>query len=212
MVVATFPNATSSWSVGSWVRLLDETASFSEWETVISTESHGGWETNIDCGPVIPAAHFGFWKGPNPGDYDYVEDGGLSFNVWTHIAAVVDGENLILSLYVNGVLTASTAVLQTITANNASLYVGRWALTQKVRGPMRGTWTTSSFTVVRSRRKKSQSSCSTPRRMWALSSAAHQKFFRPLGAGPTCFDGASPQTPRRLRGRASSDQTSCGRH
>jgi hypothetical protein len=138
MSVSSFPNATSSWSVAGWVRLVDEIVSTSQWETVISTEGHGGWEINVDRSKPTPGAHFGFWKGPNQGDYNYVECFCLAFAKWMHAAFVVDGQALTLSVYVDGTLSGTTSIAQTIAPNNATLYVGRWPLDSDATRPYAG--------------------------------------------------------------------------
>lgn len=126
MSAADFPNATSSWTVSMWVRLTDDTTTTESWVTAMSTEDTGGWEINIDRGQATPGAHFGFWKGPAQGDYYGLDCYCVAFQKWTHIAGVVDGDTLIASLYVDGKLDASAAIVRTISPGSPTLYVGRW--------------------------------------------------------------------------------------
>jgi hypothetical protein len=126
MSAASFPNATSSWTVSTWVRLTDSSATTESYKTVVSTENMGGWEINIDRAQATPGAHFGFWKGPAQGDYYGIDCYCMAFQRWTHIASVVDGDALTASLYVDGTLKASTAITRAISPGSPTLYVGRW--------------------------------------------------------------------------------------
>jgi hypothetical protein len=121
-----FPNATATWSVAAWVRLTDATASTASYKTVISTESDGGWEMNIDRSGEVPGAHFGFYKGADLGGYYGSDCSCMTFNQWTHIAATVDPDTLLLTLYVNGTLADTRAITTTISPGSAIVYIGRW--------------------------------------------------------------------------------------
>lgn len=126
VAVSPFPNATANYTVATWVRFAGETAATDRWETVLTTENTGGWELNIDRSTDTPGLHVAFWKGPLLGDYNYLTCACLKLGTWTHVAGVVDGEALTLSLYVDGILQGSTAVAQTIAPGYATLYAGRW--------------------------------------------------------------------------------------
>ena len=124
-----FPNATQSWSVSAWVRLTDATASTEVLKTVISTEIEisGGWEMNIDRTMTQPGAHFGYWEGSVVADYYRLTCFCMGFGEWTHLAASVDADSGTLSLYVGGVLRASTPITVPILPGLSTLYIGKWA-------------------------------------------------------------------------------------
>lgn len=125
---ASFPDATSSWSVSAWVRLTDSTPTTETYKSVISTEAPGagGWEMNINRSEAEPAAHFGFWKGPMVGDYYGVDCFCMAFQQWTHVVGVVDDGALSVAVYVNGALGDSMPITQTVLPGTPTLYVGRW--------------------------------------------------------------------------------------
>ncbi|WP_437681433.1 RICIN domain-containing protein [Sorangium sp. So ce131] len=127
MTVGEFPNATSSWTVSAWVRVLtDEPPADDTLRTVISTENTGGWELNIDYGHEALGIHFGFWKGPEISDYHSALCSCLELQRWVHAAGVVDGEALAMSLYIDGRLHRTMPIEKTISPGPTSLYVGRW--------------------------------------------------------------------------------------
>lgn len=127
MTVGGFPNAASSWTVSAWVRVLTgEPPAGDTLRTVISTASSGGWELNIGYDGEARGMQFGFWKGPETGDYHRVLCSCLELQRWTHAAGVVDGEALTMSLYIDGRLHSTEPIERTISPGPTSLYVGRW--------------------------------------------------------------------------------------
>ncbi|WP_438032469.1 RICIN domain-containing protein [Sorangium sp. So ce204] len=127
MTVGDFPNATSSWTVSAWVRALaDGPPANDTLRTVISTEDTGGWELNIDYDGEARGMDFGFWKGPEISDDHRLRCSCLELQRWTHAAAVVDGEGLSMSLYIDGRLYRTEPIERTISPGSTSLYVGRW--------------------------------------------------------------------------------------
>ncbi|WP_437726971.1 RICIN domain-containing protein [Sorangium sp. So ce861] len=126
MTVGEFPNATPSWTVSAWVRVLtDEPPADDTLRTVISTANTGGWELNVDHGGEAPGLQFGFWKGPESSDHHHVLCSCLELQRWTHAAGVVDGEALTMSFYIDGRLHSTAPIEETIAPGSASLYVGR---------------------------------------------------------------------------------------
>jgi hypothetical protein len=132
--VASFPDASASWSVSAWVRLTDSTATTETYKTVISTEDpdEGGWEMNINRSEAEPGAHFGFWKGPALGDYYGVDCFCMAFQQWAHLVGVTDDGALTVAVYVNGALGDSEAITQTIRHGTPTLYVGKWGGTGRL--------------------------------------------------------------------------------
>ncbi|XXY48488.1 RICIN domain-containing protein [Sorangium sp. So ce269] len=127
MTVGDFPNATASWTVSAWVRVLTgEPPADDTLRTVISTENTGGWELNIDYGGEAPGVQFAFWKGPEISDYDLVLCSCLELQRWTHAAGVVDGEALTMTLYIDGRFYSTVPIEKPISPGPTSLYVGRW--------------------------------------------------------------------------------------
>jgi hypothetical protein len=125
--VPRFPDATSSFTVSAWVRLADGTQTTTErWTTVVSTEASGGWEVNVDHIDPEPALHFGFWKGPNPGDYEGHSCPGLTFGVWSQIAGVVDTANSTYTVYRDGKVCFPTPTEHKILPGSATLTIGEW--------------------------------------------------------------------------------------
>lgn len=126
MAVDSFPNATASWSVSAWVRLTSDEPAPEVLATVVSTENIGGWEINIDYAQSPPGMHFGFWKGPETSDYQFLICFCMEPRRWTHAAAVVDGEARTMSLYLDGQLDQAAPIDVTIAPGSDTLYVGRW--------------------------------------------------------------------------------------
>ncbi|WP_437737199.1 RICIN domain-containing protein [Sorangium sp. So ce1335] len=126
MTVGEFPNATPSWTVSAWVRVLtDAPPADDTLRTVISTESSGGWELDIDYDGEAPGIHFGLWKGPELSDHHRLLCSCLELQRWTHAAGVVDGEALTMSLYIDGRLHSTEPIDRTTSPGATSLYVGR---------------------------------------------------------------------------------------
>ncbi|XXX78317.1 RICIN domain-containing protein [Sorangium sp. So ce134] len=126
MTVGEFPNATPSWTVSAWVRVLtDEPPADDTLRTVISAENTGGWDLDVDYDGEAPGIRFGFWKGPETGDYHHILCSCLELQRWTHAAGVVDGEALTMSFYIDGRLHSTVPIEKTISPGTTSLYVGR---------------------------------------------------------------------------------------
>jgi hypothetical protein len=127
VTVAAFPDATPGFSVSAWVRLNQYTQGTTDdtnWGTIVSTETSGGWEMNIDQFSTSPGINFGFWRGPNQGDYDSYTCSCLDLGRWTHFMAVVDGSRKAFDVYVDGELRNTTAFSQNILPGSPTLTVG----------------------------------------------------------------------------------------
>jgi hypothetical protein len=129
--VPQFPPATSSFTVSAWVRLAQYTqtpATGAEWATVVSTEDSGGWEVNIDHSNPRPAVNFGFWKGPDQGDYEGDTCTGVQLNTWTQVAGVVDLSTSTFSVFLDGKLCFSATSENVILPGSPTLTIGAWPL------------------------------------------------------------------------------------
>jgi hypothetical protein len=127
VTVTAFPDATPSFSVSAWVRLNQYTESTTDdthWATIVSTESSGGWEFNVDQSAASPGLNFGFWRGPNQGDYNFYTCYCLKLGRWTQFSAVVDGSRMAFDVYVDGALQNTTAFAQNILPGSPTLTIG----------------------------------------------------------------------------------------
>jgi hypothetical protein len=132
VAVSQFPDATSNYSVSAWVRISSysqDTSDTGQWGTVISTEvgNTGGWELNIDHRQASPVLNFAFWKGPNTGDFDYVDCDCLPLGRWTHVVAIVESTTATLTMYVDGNLSATSNFARGILPGSSELHMGTWA-------------------------------------------------------------------------------------
>jgi hypothetical protein len=138
VTVDTFPDAPSSFTVSTWVRVAGF-APDSGLETVTSTEvvfdadttgvtAAAGWELNID-GPLDAGAYFqaAFWD-RIAGQYTYSNCTCLPLGVWTQFAFVVDGIAHTMTTYVNGQPSSVVAAPDSITPGTPSLNMGRWSI------------------------------------------------------------------------------------
>jgi hypothetical protein len=127
VTVVAFPDATPDFSMSAWVRLNQYTQSTSEdthWATIVSTETSGGWEVNIDQFSAAPGLGFGFWRGPNQGDYEGYSCYCMEVGRWTQITTVVDGSRMAYEVYVDGELRNTTAFAQNILPGSPTLAIG----------------------------------------------------------------------------------------
>jgi len=130
--VPRFPDVAASFTVSAWVRLASYTQASSgddQYTTVISTENSGGWEVNIDKIDPSPKLHFGFWKGPNTGDYVGQSCPGLVLERWTQVVGIVDTSSAtasIFSIYLDGQLAFTTTTPHKIQPGSPTLTIGAW--------------------------------------------------------------------------------------
>ncbi len=126
---ARFPDATSSFTASAWVRFpTGVPATTAKWTTVISTENSGGWEINVAHDTTPASLHFGFWVGPNQGDYDGFTCTGAPLDRWSQIAFVIDTTVSTVSVYRDGALCESGVTEHKILPGSATLTIGAWPL------------------------------------------------------------------------------------
>lgn len=126
--VPSFPNASPSWSISLWVRVPEAELGYG-YASVITTEDAlvGGWEVNLTDAPGELRYHFGYFTGPGAYEYAYHDCRCLQPDRWAHLAVVVDGSAMTLSFYLDGILESRTAIARTILPGSPTLYLGRWA-------------------------------------------------------------------------------------
>jgi len=127
-----FPQATASYTVAAW--LLVQSGDFDPpIGAIVSTEAPFGlgWSMNLvlpQPGVTGPATYsFGYWIGPEPGDFATVRCNCFVWNEWVHVAAVLDLPSSSLVLYVNGVESDRLTTTTPIMPHQGTLYLGRWA-------------------------------------------------------------------------------------
>jgi Concanavalin A-like lectin/glucanases superfamily len=127
--VPRFPDATSSFTTSAWVRFpTGVPATTAKWTTVISTEDTGGWEINVGHDTMPAPLHFGFWVGPNQGDYDGFTCTGAPLDRWSQVAFVIDTTVSMVSVYRDGILCQSGVTEHNILPGSATLTIGAWPL------------------------------------------------------------------------------------
>jgi hypothetical protein len=124
------PAATPSWSISLWLRMSDEqlaSTSSDVFTQVLSTEDFrsGGWQINLDRRLAQPRYVFSYWSPPLM-DYIGVECSCVQTGVWVHLAATVDTNTDLISLYLNGAFADRETRPSDITAGDSTLYFGRW--------------------------------------------------------------------------------------
>jgi len=131
--VQRFPDVASGFTVSAWVRLASYTQTAlneKQWTTVVSTEASGGWEVNVDHLAPEAALHFGFWIGPNSGDYVGQSCAGVTLGAWNQIVGVVDPSTATVTstftVYLNGMPCLSTTTPHRIVPGSATLNIGQW--------------------------------------------------------------------------------------
>jgi len=132
VTVPRFPDIAASFTVSAWVRLASYTQAASadeQYTTVISTENSGGWEVNVDNGDPIPQLHFGFWIGPNTGDYLGRSCPGLVLGRWMQVVGTLDTSSAtasIFSVYLDGEQAYTTSTPHVIQPGSPTLTIGAW--------------------------------------------------------------------------------------
>jgi len=128
--VQRFPDATSSFTVSAWVRLasyVQASPSDDQWTSVVSSEQMGGWEVNVDHLEPEPGLHFGFWKGPEPGDYVGQSCLGATIGAWNQIVGMVDPStaDVTFTIYLNGERCFQTTTPHRILPGSPILDIGQ---------------------------------------------------------------------------------------
>lgn len=129
LTVSGFAAATPNWSVSVWIRLSDaqlaaDSGLFTE---VLSNEvmDSAGWQINIDKRLVQPRFVFSYWAPPLT-DYVGTECSCVDTDAWIHLAAVVDVDANLLTLYRNGVVADQMTRPSDILPGDPTLYFGSW--------------------------------------------------------------------------------------
>jgi hypothetical protein len=130
VAVPGLPAPTPSWSVSVWLRISDEqlaSTSSDVFTQVLSTENFrsAGWQINVDKRLAQPRYVFSYWSPPLM-DYIGVECSCVQTGVWVHLAATVDTNTNLISLYLNGAFTGRETRPSDIVAGDSTLYFGRW--------------------------------------------------------------------------------------
>jgi hypothetical protein len=129
VMVPSFPTATPSWTVSTWIRLsAEQLAMDSEmWVSILSVENYfdGGWQLNIDNRRSQPRFDFAYWAPPLSA-YVFALCECVAVGRWIHLAAVVDSEANRVTLYVDGAVGNQQAKPSDIPPGDSTLYMGRW--------------------------------------------------------------------------------------
>ncbi len=131
--VPSFPNATPDWTVALWVR--PASGDFGEsFVTLISTENVfvGGWEMNVRLTPADTKFQFGYYQGPGDSDYVTIDCACVAPGQWSHIVSVVNGTAGTMSFYKDGIAQSTRTVPISIKPGNATLYMGRWHMPERL--------------------------------------------------------------------------------
>lgn len=119
-----FPQASSSFTVALWYR-----APLGDFGDAVLTllgneqPSSGGWSMDVQLGAGGNRFRFGYPTGA--GRVAQVRGEGLVAGRWSHLAAVVDADDGLLSLLADGQVVASSTVGSTIAPGAADLLLGR---------------------------------------------------------------------------------------
>lgn len=129
LTVSGFAPATPNWSVSVWIRLSDaqlaaDSGPFSE---ILSNEVMGsaGWQINIDKRLAQPRFVFSYWAPPLT-DYVGTECSCVDTGAWIHLAAVVDVNANLLTLYRDGLVADQMTRPSDILPGDPTLYFGSW--------------------------------------------------------------------------------------
>jgi hypothetical protein len=108
---------TTGMTVEAWVR----PTTVSGWRTVLMKERPGGLSYGVYAAGGSPSRPAGY---VNTGGVDLRAPGAaaLTANTWVHLAITYDGANI--RVYVNGVLSSTTAATGTTVTSTSALYIG----------------------------------------------------------------------------------------
>jgi hypothetical protein len=127
VTAAGIPRATPSYTVSAWV-LIESTELGAPIANLISTEALGGGWALYATLPVPGQQSYVFRYATNAAQgYEVASCACVVPGVWTHLAAVLDGDAATLTLYANGVPT-SVATTSPILPGSTVLYMARSAL------------------------------------------------------------------------------------
>jgi hypothetical protein len=129
LTVSGFAAATPNWTVSVWIRLSDaqlaaDSGLFTE---ILSNEvmDSAGWQINIDKRLAEPRFVFSYWAPPLT-DYVGTECSCVDTGAWTHLAAVVDVDANLLTLYRDGAVADQMTRPSDILPGDPTLYFGSW--------------------------------------------------------------------------------------
>jgi Concanavalin A-like lectin/glucanases superfamily len=129
VTVPNFPNATTSWSVSAWTKIPSSDPGD---VCLISTELAGGGGWAMRVNNLAQTCTFRFRVGSDNGVDTYASHEGLGVSAtdrFVHLVAVVDGQAMTLTLYVDGAVRDSpTPIPQTISRGLSDLLIGRSGL------------------------------------------------------------------------------------
>lgn len=127
--VPSFPASAPSFTIATWVRLSADQLAMDDgtWVAIAGTEIFrvGGWQLNIDHRLPQPRFDFAYWSAPLM-DYLFVECECVETARWIHLAAVVDVDANLVTLYKDGNIGDQETRPSDISAGDSTLYVGRW--------------------------------------------------------------------------------------
>jgi hypothetical protein len=124
--VGAFPRATPSYSVSAWV-LIEASEMGAPIVNLISTETLGGGWALYTLGPPAVTYDFRYLQNAATATYEMASCACVVAGSWTHLAAVLDGDAASLTLYVNGMPSATIATTTAILPGNSTLYMARTA-------------------------------------------------------------------------------------
>ena len=135
VTVPGFPAATPSFTIATWVRLSADQLALDDgaWIAIAGTENFraGGWQLNIDNRLPQPRFDFAYWSAPLM-DYLFVECECVETARWIHLAAVVDVDANLVTLYKDGSIGDQETRPSDISAGDSTLYVGRWNMSGRL--------------------------------------------------------------------------------
>ena len=129
LTISRFAAATPNWSVSVWIRLsaaqlAADSGLFTE---ILSNEvmDSAGWQINIDKRLTQPRFVFSYWAPPLT-DYVGTECSCVDTGAWIHLAAVVDVDANLLTLYRDGAVADQRTRPSDILPGDPTLYFGSW--------------------------------------------------------------------------------------
>ena len=135
VAVPSFPAATPSFTIATWVRLSADQLALDDgtWVAIAGTETFraGGWQLNIDNRLPQSRFDFAYWSAPLM-DYVFVECECVENAHWIHLAAVVDVDANLVTLYKDGSVGDQETRPSDISAGDSTLYVGRWNMSGRL--------------------------------------------------------------------------------
>jgi hypothetical protein len=140
VIVPTFPQATTDWTVSVWIKLsvADRLAFTTARAVLLSDErgSMGGWEIEFDPRPGFDWLEASYFVAPPTNDYVVLDCKCIETDRWLHFTAVFDTTNRFFTLYHDDLRVDSSVLPAPILAGAPDLSIGRWDQGQR---PLSGT-------------------------------------------------------------------------